>query len=581
MRTRIIAVAFAVASLLKAGADGTGQETIPLTSPVYADMDALYLATGAGTPSNARPWTKAEALLILSRIDRPASGTVLARLYDLVAGRLEPGLRFQFDDGFQFGAALDLALEGYGHTNADSYALDADWPYGFEERRPMARLALDFGLKDFLYVYSDLQYGRNRFSYLDEFANLPDEGVGAIIGPRTIADDGADSYDRGLYVVRSSIYSQNMLSNVIEHSYDFDFEWPKRAVATVGGADWNVSLARDKISWGNGHSGNFIVDNHVDFQEYVRATAFSDYFKYDWLNVLFPTNPGRGEEPDGYFRVLMAHRLEFRVLERFTAAISEDVMYRNDLFDLRYLNPAFIYHNLNDRSMFNAIAHLELDWAAGTGWNLYAQYVLDQARAPNESAAQGNAMGYIAGIEYAAVAGPGLVLASLEGALTDPLLYRRDGVDFLMFRQYFCHGTPEGIGYVNHFDYIGYPYGGDAQVLRGEVEYRIPGSGEIRAEITGMRHGAMDFFTSHSMSGNNALVADYEGTTPSGNTVTETLWLSLSGRIGLPGAARFHAASMAWAQADWLGRRIYDKAAGRYEPPSSDLQVTLGLSLSL
>ena len=72
----------------------------------------------------------------------------------------------------------------------------------------------------------------------------------------------------------------------------------------------------------------------------------------------------------------MGHRLEFRARGGLTLALSEDVMYRNDVFDPRYLNPAFIYHNLNNRSMFNAIAHLELDWSPAPGWKLYGQYAL-------------------------------------------------------------------------------------------------------------------------------------------------------------------------------------------------------------
>jgi hypothetical protein len=47
------------------------------------------------------------------------------------------------------------------------------------------------------------------------------------------------------------------------------------------------------------------------------------------------------------------------------------VMYQADTVNLRYLNPAFIFHNLNNRSMFNAIAHAELDIMLYRGLNLY------------------------------------------------------------------------------------------------------------------------------------------------------------------------------------------------------------------
>lgn len=582
MKNGILAMIIAAAALRTPGAEPMSAypETIPLGSSVYRDMDALCLAAGAGTPSNARPWTKDEARMILSRVDRNALGGALQRLRDAIAAELEPGPRFRLGDGSGFGVGLDINAEGYGHANVEDFALDTDWAYGFEQRAPLARLALDFSVMDFLYVYCDLQYGRNRTSSLDEVSLMPEAGVGAIVPPRADgSSDAADGRERGIYVTRSDIYGRAFLTNFFAESYDFDFEWPKRAVASVGGANWNVSLARDRVSWGNGHSGNFIVDDHVDFQDYARAVAYTDRFKYDWLTVFFPVDPGRGETADDGFRVLMAHRLEFRVLERLTLALSEDVMYRNDVFDARYLNPAFIYHNLNNRAMFNAIAHAELDFAAGAGFNLYAQYVLDQARAPNESAAQADAMGWLAGVEHAAAAGPGVVSGALEIALTTPLLYRRDGVDFLMFRRYFTHGDP-GLAYVDHFDYIGYQYGGDAQVLLLELEYRVPGSAELGFRAMGMRHGEMGFFTSHNMAGDNGQLADYQGSTPSGDAVAESLEIGLSGRCPLPRFAAWADASV-WARADWIGKRTYIKADASYTGAKADLQVSMGLTLSL
>jgi len=550
------------------------QEMIPLSSSVYADLDDLYLVTGNGTPSNARPWSKTEAVMILSRIDRASLAGSEIALYDTIAAAVKPGLKFSFPDGFEFGAAIDANLEAYVHQNED-YDLDSDWLYGFEERKPMVKLSLDFSLKDFLYLYCDLQYGRNKYNYQDALAHFTTgseypEGIGAII----------PAGSEGIIVTHSTIYSQLFLTNILAHSYDFDFEWPKRAVAAVGGANWNISLARDKVSWGNGHSGNFIVDDHVDYQEFARLVAFSDVFKYDWLNVFFETNPSQGESADTGFKVLMAHRLEFRILKRITFAISENVMYQNDVFDLRYINPAYIYHNLNNRDMFNAIAHAEVDYSFAKGFNFYGQFVMDQARAPNEGTSQANSMGYLGGIEYARVAGPGILSSSLEYAKTDPLLYRRDGVDFLMFRKYFTHGYPSGPGYILSLDYIGYEYGGDAQVLQWDTGYRILGVGNFTFTLFGMRHGEMDIFMSHNTDGLNTGSANYEGTTPSGDQVAETLSASLYGEYEVPRLLTW-AEMKIWAEVDWIGKRTYVKSSDSYSDPSTDLQLTVGCSLSL
>jgi hypothetical protein len=251
---------------------------------------------------------------------------------------------------------------------------------------------------------------------------------------------------------------------------------------------------------------------------------------------------------------------------------------------LKYLNPAFIYHNLNNSGMFNAIAHAEIDFSFAKGFSLYAQYVMDQARAPNEGTAQADASGYLAGIEYASAIGPGVFTTSLEYALTNPLLYRREKVDFLMFRKYFTNGDPTSpnynlTGYILSLDYMGYPYGGDAQVLQWDGAYRIPDVGTIRARLFGMRHGEMDFFKSHNSTGNNAGYADYAGTTPSGDAIRESLIASMSGEFELPKLVSW-ASAKAWAQLDWIGRRTFAKSTSSYSGATADLQFTAGCTLS-
>ena len=542
------------------------REFIPLASAVYAEMDALYLITGNGTPSNARPWTKSEAGLILGRIDRATLEASALSLYDSLAGAIRPGLKFSLGKDFQFGVGFDLAFEAYLHQNTAEYDIEEDWVYGAEQRRPLARLRLDFSVGDFFYTYCDLQYGRNRFNYLDHYqtaAILYPLGVGAIVG----------AANTSAYMVASDsvIYSPTFMTNYLEHSYDVDFITPKRAMATVGGALWDFTLSRDKVSWGNGHTGDFIVGSQGDYQEFARFNVYTDRFKYQWLNIFLDTTAG-GESLDTKFRILMAHRLEFRILASLTFAVSEDIMYQNNVFDLRYLNPAFIYHNLNDRSMFNAIAHAELDWNFVKGFNLYGQFVMDQARAPNEDASQSDAMGYMGGLEYAGVAGSGVLESSLEFVLTSPLLYRRDIVDFLMFRKYFTHGYPSGPGYILAVDYIGYQYGGDAMVLQWDTKWRLPDSGSLGLRLFGMRHGEVYY--------GNQVGTGYTGTTPSGDRVDETFVASLTGEYELRKMVRWPQASL-WAELDWILKRTYTKSTDSYSSLSADLQFTTGISLSL
>jgi hypothetical protein len=62
--------------------------------------------------------------------------------------------------------------------------------------------------------------------------------------------------------------------------------------------------------------------------------------------------------------------------------------------------------------------------------------------------------------------------------------------------------------------------------------------------------------------------------------VDETLVVSLSGEYKIPKLIRWMEANL-YAQMDWIGRRTLVKATGIYKDKTSDLQLTMGLSISL
>lgn len=546
------------------------QQILPLSSFVYESMDALYLITGNGTPSNARPWTKAEASLIFSRLDSSVLSGSARSLYRIVEETIGEPLRFSFSDGFQFDASADVSGELYAHTNGAQFKTDRDWIRGFEDRIPLLRFNFSFLLKDFLYIFTDLQYGRNRFTERDTFITVgkgTSTHIGSILDeespyPAMIVGEGDTSW----------AYSQGFLTNVLWPTRDLDFQTPKRAVASFGGENWNFNLSRDRMKWGNGHSGNFIIGDHVDYQEYSRFTAYSEHFKYDWVNVFFETNPTPNETvaQDTEFRILMAHRLEFRILDIITFALSENIMYRGDVYNFRFLNPAFVYHNLNTTSMFNAIAHAELDIAFAKGFNAYAQYVLDQAGAPNDTSDQADAFGWLAGVEHAMSAGPGVLSTSIEYAQTNPALYRRYTADFLMFRRY----ATNGVGFVSHIDWIGYQHGPDAQVAQLEFSYRIPKWGSFSIALVGMRHGEIDWHTP------NTTVNATRVPSPSGDRITETGVVSFAAEVSIPEAAFSWASVSWWAQLDLVGRQTFVKSSGIRDDKTGDVQFTTGVMCS-
>jgi hypothetical protein len=570
---RIVLTVFVLSLCVAApvAAAASGQSVIPLSSPVYGQMDELSLLLGYAPPSGSRPWTKAEARRLFGRMRPEHADGPVQLLVQAIEEQLDEQLRWSFSDGFSAGANLDLAGEVYAHTATDEdlgFTSSDDWIYGFVDREPLARLRLDMAVSDFFYTYCDLQYGYGLATYDDQLATLGESGHSLV---------GALTDDTDLVIIdRDSVLSQYtdaISTNFILNSRDFDFQWPKRAIVSVGGNGWNVTAGRDKISWGNSHIGNFIFDDHVDYHEYARFVAYTDFFKYEATDVFFDTSYA---DSDDFFRMMLTHRLEFRPFRSFSFAVSENVMYQDDVLDFRYLNPAFVYHNLNDRDRFNAIAHLEANYSPRPGLRLYTQFVLDQAIAPNEDDDESTAWGLLAGIEYATVFGNGIYATAFEGAVTLPCLYRRDGIDFLMATRYAgLNSSGNSHWYAQKFDYIGFPYGSDALVFRWENSYRLPAVGKMGFTLTGIWHGEVDMYTDVVLDGSS--YANYGSSLFIGDEIDQTVVVSLEGERSL--STRFD--PTLYGRLDLVIRSTYSQSDGSFGSAQTDLQCTVGAVMTI
>lgn len=563
MKRLFIVLVFAGIILVRLFATTGVQEVIPLSSPLYQEMDLLYLLVGKGTPSASRPWTKAEAQLLLSHVQPGKAGSAQQRLYASIKSEVYESLRWEYPDGFALSVNLDLSLEGYIHTNP-SYDSLGSWVYSFPKRKPLARLRLDMAVSDIFYTYCDLQYGYGLYTYDDVIPNLTDDhsSVGALIPNASV--------NNILYVGDETPliqYQKRFANNLIPASKHFDFQWPKRAVFSVGGAQWNLSFSRDRISWGNSKIGNFILDDHVDFHEYLRFTTYSKYFKYEAATLFFDTDYAT----DRHIRMLLAHRLEFRPWEKLTIAVSENVMYKDEILDIRFLNPAFIYHNLHQRSKFNAIAHAELAYVPKPGIRLYGQFALDQAVAPNEEPdAEDTAWALSLGFDTARPLRQGILSFAVEASMALPSMYRRDKVDFLMIRRYAGLGRT-----VYKLDYIGFPYGGDSLVFLAETKYHVPQVGSLYVSLSTVLKGEIDMYTPATGG-----TTDYGAVLFSQDLISTTVCATVGGEASLPLHTAWWETCSAYASLSYLLNGDYLHISNQYIYNSWDLQFVLGTTIT-
>jgi hypothetical protein len=536
-----------------------GAQVIPLASSVYEDMDLLYLLAGKGTPSGSRPWTKAEAQAILGGVRKENLQAVARSLYTSIQKKVEAPLRWNFSDGFSLSAYADVSVENYIHSNSEFSSYGA-WDYSYVDRKPLVRLRLDMAVSDFFYTYSDLQYGYGLHTKDDTLDYLgPGEMVGALIP----ANSGLYYVDENTKLVQ---YEKWYANNIITSTTHIDFQTPKRSVISLGSERWNATFSRDRISWGNSKIGNFILDDHVDFHEYLRFTTYSECFKYEVLVVFFDTY----HASTSILRMLLAHRLEFRPWSKVSFAVSENVMYQDDKLDLRFLNPSFIFHNLNERNKFNAIAHIELAYVPFAGFRLYGQFALDQAVAPNEGDnPELPAWGMSLGADYAAAFAQGVLQSSIEASMTLPHMYRRDTVDFLMARRY--AGLNTNAWDAVKLDYIGSPYGGDALVLHARTLYKVADVGSLSLAVTGVLKGGVDMFTVLDDS-----FSEY-GTTMFSDDVIHTSFIAtLAGALDVG----FSTAWQVYAQVSVLAKGSYLQSQQAFNPHAWDVQFVMGTTFS-
>ena len=428
-----------------------------------------------------------------------------------------------------------------------SFDVRCDWVIGITERAPFALGTLEISLHDWFYTYCEMEYRKNRFGYDASTAQT----------------------------TSSFLYSPFFSTNYFDLQF-LDFETPYRAFISVGGDGWNIEWGRDLLNWGNGRTGNLIIGDHLDYHDFVKFVSFHDTFKYTALSVFLnhPDFVSGGEVPSPGFKMFLGHRLELRLFDgRVGLAASENVMYQDDAIDLQYLNPAYILHNLNNRSMFNAIASVEAEVAVLPGVTAYGQFVIDQARAPLEDSSQPDCFGVITGVDLAVPAGAGYLTANLEFVETDPYLYQRDLVDFKVTRRQFV------IGYSNkvYTDFLGYRYGGDALVKQLLFGYTIPGKGGVQAGMRSIVHGDVRIDTEIPTIG---AYPDPDDMTPHGDTPEEMMILTLRGDLDIGSMLDIQALSKltSWVQLDHITIVNRDNVLG---DAASDLQLVLGISAGI
>jgi hypothetical protein len=458
------------------------QHVIALDSPLYSMVRMLYLETGSAVPSTSGPWSTAELLHLLDRLPKDKLTAEGKQLFQQVLELAE--LRDTQKQSFQGSIGFEPTLELYLHSNPTDYRLDTDWVYDYDARKPLIGIPVEMYMTDYIYSKADFAILRTRNS-LNNTTSVTDSSE--IFAP-------AFSFN-------------NPFSEAIVNHLDLNF--PERAVIGIGTGRMNLTIGRDDLSWGPGKTGSLTVGDHLDYYDFIRFTSFHDKFKYTYLVAGFDSpswissdqnstvdDNDTATTDDDNIKMYIAHRFEFRMFsDRVSLALTEAMMYQSSTLDFRYLNPAMFFHDMFIRGNSNSTLTFELNVNPYKNLNVYANFLLDEFPYPGEdqtaSWSHPNGIGQQYGIEGAYPMGDGYLSGWFEYVKTDPYLYLRDQVDYIVNRRIFNMES----GFSVDRNFLGYEYGNDALVIAGGAAYRIPDLMAASLSATYMLHGESSMAT--------------------------------------------------------------------------------------
>jgi hypothetical protein len=551
VRGVFFAVLWCFSSLLSAQ---NSQKIVPIDSEIYQAIKSLYISQGLALPSTAGPWSQAELLLLLDRIDTSRLQGAALQTYDFASEQLKEKPR-----PFKFSGALNV--EVYAHTDAEHFLTQDFYIRDWGEAKPLLELDFESWIGKHFYGFGSIDIANSIYNT-------------TIDSPYT--NFGTDTTNATAIVSSTQFGATQWSTNTIIAKFptlELDFSIPYRSVFAAGGDHFSIAIGRDKLSWGAGESGNFMLGSQVDYHTGLRAAFFDKAFKYTYAvssfshpseyynndKKLFDPSIGYGtgyQPATGYFtdwtrggyggiQLFIAHRFEGRLFkDKLGLALSEAIIYQNKDGYLapEVLIPLILLHNLNRADNSNSLLTIEADISPIPMLNIYGQLAVDEFAVLSEGVPgvdadpqPPNAFAYMLGAKTAFPLWIGMFNASAEFALTDPYLYLRydyarstlgeassgDGqqklgqnpLNFVVANRY---REPSDTYFWEEF--LGYRWGGDALVFNVNTSLQVFGSWSVGLNFFFMRHGANDKWTLYD----SITREDYDSASAEYNPIQQT-----------------------------------------------------------
>jgi len=405
--------------------------------PIIEDLRFLSLEAGKPINSFTAPFAPHEVRNFLNLLDEASLSSPAQEAYNRVILRLEKKAPLSLSwDVFSLSLNIDVTLEGRARFNKEM-----DW-YPNQPKIPdFLSVPLKLNFSDAVQIYFDPAVGIDPYDY------------------------STDEY----YSTNAVFFGNN---NIHGNS-------PFRTFIAAGGSWWNFQLGRDRLSFGNGISGNLTIADNPPFYEFMRLSFFSNQFKYSLIVNQSPLKLNDKlikegfDEDAGYLkettqRYFYLSRVDFTLFKVLSLTLSEGVMAGNSALELRYLNPLMIFHNAmtwrdyehwngNETHMNGSFFSAEFNWLIVKSLSFYGQFAMTELsigpELEGERSENPNAIGLMGGIQFSRSFNTWASVFYLECIYTSPFLY----INPSPFASIIYMHSVEFVHEEKYYYYFGYP----------------------------------------------------------------------------------------------------------------------------
>lgn len=386
-------------------------------SPEYKNVVTLCRVAGVVGPSSATPITADELKMAIERIDVNKLDSHYKALLDSVNQELKSNDDFSFD--------YDLAISPQIFYSKDYEKIEQkEFFIPFNDQDPLVYFGLEF-------EYGDSAFFETSFELMNTSSIVDKSNDDKIIPGIPLSSFG--------FLID---YRNNSFNTILNNcSVPVYGETPSVARGAIGGRWMNVVIGRTRQQMGSSRTANLVVGDNYLFQEAMDFSFFAKPFTYSLNLTHFDTQDSKGivehtrySGPKQQIRIM--HRFDAALIDNFRVALNlGNIIYTDNPFDLRYLFPVFMSHNLYNYQEYpettsakhdeaNNIIGVEFEYIPLPRLELHVQLVVDQFKTfIEQGSSYPNAIGGMIGASYLKSFEDFGVDFWAEAIYTSPVLY--------------------------------------------------------------------------------------------------------------------------------------------------------------